>query len=286
MTDPLSGPDLTARRRDRVVAALERLDGVVAANVEFDRHGSVERVRVAAMPGVSEQHLRQRLHARLHEVDVTIADQTLLVAWMGATPQAREPGGASRPESATQPPADRSPAIGAAGFAEGAATATARASVAPAAAPAAAAAAPPMGSAAARTEHEPAPPPPWHGRFLVLDGVDVDRRDGRVACTVRLTRLGEAFSCTVEEIDSPAGRARSAARATLRAAERAGEGVGLALEGVVIHDFFGRQYVAVFVEATANRRFASLSGILAVDQSLEHAACLAILRAVERWVAW
>ena len=38
--------------------------------------------------------------------------------------------------------------------------------------------------------------------------------------------------------------------------------------------------------AFAHRRFASLSGILAVDHSLEQSAALAILRAVERWVAW
>ena len=90
----------------------------------------------------------------------------------------------------------------------------------------------------------------------------------------------------MQELDTPQGRARAAARAALLAAEKAGEGVGLALEGVVIQEFFGREYVMAFVDGVAHRRFASLSGILAVEHSLEQSAALAILRAVERWVAW
>jgi hypothetical protein len=51
---------------------------------------------------------------------------------------------------------------------------------------------------------------------------------------------------------------------------------------------FGRRYIAASVEASLERRFALLAGLVPVDpgRSLEEAACLAALRAIDRWIAW
>ena len=134
---------------------------------------------------------------------------------------------------------------------------------------------------------DPAPPQPWQGRFLILDGVEVERSGTRVHCCVRLVRLEESFEGQAEELDTELGRARAGARAALVAAEKASPSA-LGLEGVQIPDIFGRRYVVVSVEASAARRYVVLSGILALDgaRSLEEAAALAALRAIERFISW
>ena len=88
-------------------------------------------------------------------------------------------------------------------------------------------------------------------------------------------------------MDSPTGRARAAARATLAAAEQAVPGIQLGLEGVTIVDLFSRRYVAASVEAAFQREFILLAGLVTLDQnrSVEDAAALATLRAIDRWVA-
>ncbi len=143
-------------------------------------------------------------------------------------------------------------------------------------------------------ESAPAPPattpaeaPPWRGRFLLLDGVDVQRTANRAQCQVRLLRLDEGFEGQAEDLDTELGRARAAARATLTAAEKASPSA-LGLEGIQIAELFGRRYVVVSVEASAARRFVVLSGILALEgsRSLEETAALATLRAVERFISW
>ncbi len=132
-----------------------------------------------------------------------------------------------------------------------------------------------------------APPQPWQGRFLILDGVEVQRTGTRVSCRVRLTRLEERFEGQADELDTELGRGRAGARAALAAAEKASPSA-LGLEGIQIPDIFGRRYVVVSVEATAARRYVVLSGILALDgaRSLEEAAALAALRAIERFISW
>lgn len=263
MNRPMLESDLARRRRDRVLEAVESVDGVIAADVDFTDDGAVERIRVAIRPGALPHLIRPAVVQHLQRVGVEVGQESVRVRAMvgradGPAEGRSEPTPPRRPES---PPPPRTPP-----------------SAPPRAEPA----------EAPRLEliEEDSPPPPWHGRFLVLDGVDVVRRENRVTCTVRLTRLGESFSAEVDDIDTATSRARCAARAAVLAAERAGEGIRLSLEGVTIQEFFGREYVIAFVDAAADRRLASLSGILAVDHSLETAAVLAVLRAVERWVAW
>lgn len=245
--------DIGRRRRERAVDALERIDGIVAAAVQLGDGTRVDAVRLAIAPGISTERAREQSLAALRELGFDIDFGAVLVAPIGgdpvqpgvpapALPHAAAP--ASEPQAAAKEvpdmPADNGPTD--------------------------------------QILDDQGPPPAWHGRFLVLGGVDVRRSDARVTCTVRLQRLGDSFSAEVTELDTTQGRARAAARAALLAAEQAGEGVGLSLEGVVIQEFFGRQYVMAFVDGVSHRRFASLSGILAVDHSLETAAALAILR--------
>jgi hypothetical protein len=129
---------------------------------------------------------------------------------------------------------------------------------------------------------------PWQSRFLIMNGIDIHRTGNQVTCKVQLIRLGDTFDGECRELDTETGRARAAARATLAAAEKAASSARLGLEGAILLDLFGRKYVVVSVEATAGRRFGHLSGILASDstRSIEEAACLATLRAIERWIAW
>lgn len=140
-------------------------------------------------------------------------------------------------------------------------------------------------------EHGPPPdsgemPPPWRGRFLLLRDLHVRLGDNHAVCQVRVARLGEHFDAEATDVDSEIGRARAAARATLLAAESAVPGVSLALEGLQIVPLFGRRYVALAVEGAAERRLTHLAGLVAIDASIENAACLSALRAVERWLAW
>jgi hypothetical protein len=124
------------------------------------------------------------------------------------------------------------------------------------------------------------------GRFLVLDSVELHKSSSRVTCIVKLRRRDLCLRGEGSELDTPPGRARAAARATLGAAAQTIENVSFGLEGAAFIDLFGRRYVIVSVEAAHRRRFIILSGIVALDaaRSLEEAAALATLRAVDRWI--
>ncbi|MGH7503869.1 MAG: hypothetical protein ACREL7_19240 [Longimicrobiales bacterium] len=125
-------------------------------------------------------------------------------------------------------------------------------------------------------------------RFLLLHDLSIQRAGSRVTCTVKVERGPEIFEGKAIELDTEAGRARAAARATLSAAERADDSLALGLEGTLVLDMFGRKYIAASVEAAVHRRFGLLAGLVPVDpsRSLEEAACLAALRAIDRWIAW
>jgi hypothetical protein len=125
-------------------------------------------------------------------------------------------------------------------------------------------------------------------RFLLLHDMSIQRSGSRITCTVQVERGPAVFQGEAVELDTEAGRARAAARATLSAAERADDKLALGLEGTLVLDLFGRKYIAASVEAAINRRFALLAGLVPIDpaRSLEEAASLAALRAIDRWIAW
>lgn len=124
-------------------------------------------------------------------------------------------------------------------------------------------------------------------RFLVLHDVELTREGSRVRAKVQLARDAEILSGEANELDTEAGRSRAAALATLRAAELTTDGLVLGLEGVTLVPLFGRRYMAVSVEAAVQRRFAQLSAMVSLEaaRSAEEAACMATLRAIERWIA-
>ncbi|HEX6559152.1 MAG TPA: hypothetical protein VF021_06800 [Longimicrobiales bacterium] len=125
------------------------------------------------------------------------------------------------------------------------------------------------------------------GRFLLLAGFQMERSNTEVHCRVHLTRAGKSYHGEAREMDSPGGRARAAARATLAAAEQVATGFSLGLEGVAVVDLFSRRYVAVSVEAAFDRQFTLLAGMVTLEptRSVEDAAVLATLRAIDRWLA-
>jgi len=131
-------------------------------------------------------------------------------------------------------------------------------------------------------------PSPTGVRFLLLHDLSIARSGSRITCNVKVERGTAVFQGEAIELDTESGRTRAAARATLTAAESAAEKLALGLEGTQLLDMFGRKYVAASVEAAIDRRFALLAGLVPVDpaRSVEEAACLAALRAIDRWIAW
>jgi hypothetical protein len=131
-----------------------------------------------------------------------------------------------------------------------------------------------------------APAPLWNGRFLVLDNIEITRAEHQVTCHIRILRAGNPVMGDARDVDTENGRARAAAQAALRAAERAASGVAFGLEGLHITDLFGRPYVVLSIEAALARRPSLLPGIAAITQSVEQAAAMATLGAIERWLTW
>ena len=120
-----------------------------------------------------------------------------------------------------------------------------------------------------------------------MAGIHLQRSNQEVHCRVELQRGITLFHGEAREMDSPTGRARAAARATLAAAEHAVPGISLGLEAVTVVDLFSRRYVAASVEAAYRREFALLAGLVTLEQNraVEDAAVLATLRAIDRWIA-
>jgi hypothetical protein len=120
-----------------------------------------------------------------------------------------------------------------------------------------------------------------------MSAIQLQRANHEVHCRVELKQGTRTFQGEAREMDSPTGRARAAARATLAAAEQASPGIQLGLEGITVVDLFSRRYVAASVEAAFHREFMLLAGMVTLDgnRSVEDAAVLATLRAVDRWLA-
>ena len=242
-------------------AQLERLPGILAAAVWLGQYPAVREVYVAAAAGASVPDLKEAIRNVLREKGLVCPPDVIQIGVLDSPAEA-----ASHRTAPTGPAAP----------AEGAESAE-----------------PAVGAGARPGQLEPeAPgeeadlPPPWHGRFLILSSLEVRRAGNEVTCRVQLLRVGEVLVGEAGEIDTPAGRARAAARAVLQAVSNAARGTALSLEGALVLDLFNRKYVAVSVEAATARRTTLLSGLVPVDRSIEDAACLATLSAIERWLAW
>ena len=231
-------------------AHLERLPGVLAAAVWLGQYPRVREVYIAAAAGASVADLKETARTVLRDNGLVCNPDVIQVGVLDAP---AEPAPADPPEAA-EPPRSAEPTTG-----------------------------------------QPAPeplideaglPPPWHGRFLVLSSLEVRRAGNEVTCRVQVLRIGEILAGEAREIDTPAGRARAAARAVLQAVSGAARGTALSLEGALVLEIFGRKYAAVSVEAATARRTTLLSGLVPIERSIEDAACLATLGAIERWLAW
>jgi hypothetical protein len=120
-----------------------------------------------------------------------------------------------------------------------------------------------------------------------MASIQLERSNQDVHCRVELKRGIRSYHGEAREMDSPTGRARAAARATLAAAELACPGINLGLEGIAVVDLFSRRYVVASVEAAQDRKFVMLAGLVTLEsnRAIEDAAVLATLRAVDRWLA-
>ncbi len=272
-----------------LTARLEEVPGVAAAAVQLDELGIARSIRIAALDTPPLEQIRSGVQEVLLSLGVRAEPDALRIGVLTVPPI---PNGVA--SSSFDPPADSSDPV-----------------PPRSAEPHHGAAAPqpiPDGTLHERNDRSaafsrdtagqpsgsgPSPSPvgnvdaaPWHGRFLLLDDLDVHLDRTHCRCRVDLIRLTDRFDGEATDLATEIGRARAAARASLAAARKAAPGVTLALEGVQIVPLFGRRYIALTVEAAAERRFQSLSALVVIDHSIEHAAALAALRAVERWIAW
>ncbi|HUH12461.1 MAG TPA: hypothetical protein VMK65_05105 [Longimicrobiales bacterium] len=121
-------------------------------------------------------------------------------------------------------------------------------------------------------------------RTLLRHDIHLRREEGQITCRVELMHQGAVLAGEAADLDTPPGRARAAARATLKAVEGIRAGMRLELEGVHFGEFFGRRHLVLSVEAVHGRSHAILTGIVLATASAEESGCLATLRAVERWL--
>lgn len=131
----------------------------------------------------------------------------------------------------------------------------------------------------------PAPTSPGELPRARLDDLEVHRSESRVECSVRLRARSHATYGTCSEPDTPAGRARAAARATLQAAEALDPDFRFGLQGVRTLDLWGEETLIVLVDASAGRAHAQLPGAALLDRSVEEAAALATLQALRSWLS-
>lgn len=131
---------------------------------------------------------------------------------------------------------------------------------------------------------EPVVEPP--ARRLLLEGLYIERSAGqKVACKVELRDRGRVVVGEAEGPDFEHARMEVAAVAVLDAMQQAAEeGVTLSLQGVTRVDALGQSYAIAVVSGSLRRESASLAGIGKVRDSVEEAAVLACLQAVNRWI--
>ncbi|MDP2469227.1 MAG: hypothetical protein Q8W46_00075 [Candidatus Palauibacterales bacterium] len=137
------------------------------------------------------------------------------------------------------------------------------------------------------TKADTAPAPARTGdRRLVLGNVRIERAAGqKVTCRVDLSHDDTVFTGEAEGPDFEKARMEVAATAALEAAQQAGgDSLSLALQGIESVGAFGHSFVLASVNGTVKRESASLAGVVRVRDSVEEAAVLACLQAVNRWI--
>lgn len=123
-------------------------------------------------------------------------------------------------------------------------------------------------------------------RRLVLGNVRIERAAGqKVTCQVDLSHKDSVYTGEAEGPDFVKARMEVAATAALEAAQQAtGDEVRLALQGIDSVGAFGQRFVLAAVSGSVRRESSDLAGVVRVQDSVEEAAVLACLQAINRWV--
>jgi hypothetical protein len=123
-------------------------------------------------------------------------------------------------------------------------------------------------------------------RRYLFEGYEFERRmPQHIVCRVRLRLDDQEYVGTAEGTDIERGRLNAAAQAVLDALERAEENqVGFALDGVKLIDAFDLPVVVTAIYGLSGRTRTYLAGAAPVNESPEHAAILATLKATNRWI--
>lgn len=121
----------------------------------------------------------------------------------------------------------------------------------------------------------------------VYAGLESTASSGHVRVGIRLSWRGVVSMGEAEAVDTPPGRARAAASATLRSATEAAwnDGLGLELDFASVVQALDGDYVLVSVLGIAGRlgrRPLPLVGAHPVESDVESAAALATLKAINR----
>jgi hypothetical protein len=145
------------------------------------------------------------------------------------------------------------------------------------------------GSLAAAAETEVAVRTALEGsvrRKLYFEDVEVRRsRSKGVQCRVTLRKGEESYIGEAEGLESERSRVDLAARAALSAIAMAEGGEkGLALDGAMVVEAFGREFVFAGVTVRTGRESALMTGSCEIRESAETASALAVLDATNRWI--
>jgi len=123
-------------------------------------------------------------------------------------------------------------------------------------------------------------------RRYLFEGYEFERKmPQHIVCRVRLRLENQEYVGTAEGTDIERGRLNAAAQAVLNALELAEEReIGFALDGVKTIDVFDLPVVVSAVYGLSGRTRTYLAGAAPVNESPEHAAILATLKATNRWI--
>ena len=148
---------------------------------------------------------------------------------------------------------------------------------------------PEIGSSQGQAGEQPAgetqAPAASSDRRLILGNVLIERAAGqKVTCRVDLALADSVFTGEAEGPDFERARMEVAATAALSAAQQASaEDLQLSLQGIDTVGAFGQSFVLAAVNGAVRRDSQSLAGVVRVRDSVEEAAVLACLQAINRW---
>lgn len=264
---PLASPDPQPEHPELAARyALERIQAVVAARVRVTPDGRLDRVVLVLRAGASAEEVGMVAAAVLAALGLPMRSGDLEMVPLPT-------GAGALPADGTAIPGPK-PSAPAAAFAESAWTAEQPAATS----------APTGGPGREEPAGQDGEGSRGVPRALLRHDLRVQRAGGRITCQVDLLHEGVLRRGEATDVDTPLGRARAGVRATLRATDGIRPDSHLELEALLFTEMFGRPQLVVSVEGVAGRDHVFLTGVVSAENSHEADACLATLRAVERWL--